>query len=252
MRTALLTFMLCVTLGIHAFAQCFVQLQKTNESCCGACDGTAQAFVSGGTPPYMYSWSGGQSTSSVTGLCQGTYTVVVVDAMGNFCTASTTITGPFSTYTTTPTNASCSTCCDGSATVNVAGGSPPYTYSWAPGGQTTQTVTGLCPGTYTVCATDQNGRCCCAPVTISFATGQAELNIGLFQVQPNPSSGLFTIIAETELSQVSIYNTLGEKIREVSLTGKEAEIDLSDCPKGVYLVHVRTGEQLAIRKIVLN
>ena len=78
------------------------------------------------------------------------------------------------------------------------------------------------------------------------------MNIGLFQVQPNPSSGQFTIIAETELGQVSIYNTLGEKIREVSLTGKEAKIDLSDCPKGVYLVHVRTGAQLAIRKIVLN
>jgi hypothetical protein len=55
-------------------------------------------------------------------------------------------------YNVTTTNASCS--CDGTAAVNIMTGSPPYSYSWSPSGQTGQTATGLCPGTHTVSVTD--------------------------------------------------------------------------------------------------
>jgi hypothetical protein len=57
---------------------------------------------------------------------------------------------PF-TYTVSTTPASCT--CDGTATVNVSSGNPPYTYLWS-NNATTQTVTNLCPGTYTVTVTD--------------------------------------------------------------------------------------------------
>jgi gliding motility-associated-like protein len=54
------------------------------------------------------------------------------------------------------TIASSSSCSDGSAIANVTGGTGPYSYSWTPTGQTTQTATGLTPGTYYVTVTDNS------------------------------------------------------------------------------------------------
>ncbi len=52
---------------------------------CGGCNGTAQAFPEGGTAPYTYHWSNGQTSSFIDGLCAGTQCVTVSDLNG--CTA---------------------------------------------------------------------------------------------------------------------------------------------------------------------
>ena len=44
--------------------------------------GTASVFVEGGTPTYEYLWSNGETTSEITGLCAGDYSVIVTDANG--------------------------------------------------------------------------------------------------------------------------------------------------------------------------
>jgi len=54
------------------------------------------------------------------------------------------------------TNPTCSNNCNGNASVDVVGGLPPYSFAWSNGG-TTQTITNLCIGTYTVAVTDANG-----------------------------------------------------------------------------------------------
>jgi hypothetical protein len=77
-----------------------------------------------------------------------------------------TCAAPF-TYTVSTTNASCS--CDGTASVNISSGTPPYTYSWLPSGQTGATATGLCAGTNTVSVTDAEG--CSIPVIQTFNIG---------------------------------------------------------------------------------
>jgi hypothetical protein len=60
------------------------------------------------------------------------------------------------------TNATCDTCYNGSATANVANGFAPYTWTWYTSPlQTTQTATGLNPGTYTVCVHDDIGCIVC-------------------------------------------------------------------------------------------
>lgn len=131
----------------------------TNPSCAAGCDGSASALGGGGNAPYTYLWApGGQTTPGITGLCQGTYTVTVTDASGCSMTATVTITDP------PPVNANvifqnvlCNGQCNGSATANPSGGTAPYTYAWAPGGQTTASVTGLCAGSFTVTVTDANG-----------------------------------------------------------------------------------------------
>jgi hypothetical protein len=139
----------------------------SDASCNGVCDGIAFATVSGGTPPYSYSWSSGGTGATENGLCAGTYTVTVTDASGCTGDANVVINEPSAIIVTaTSTDASCNGVCDGTATATAGGGSAPYTYSWSSGGNAA-TETGLCAGTYTVTVTDANGCTMDELVTIS-------------------------------------------------------------------------------------
>jgi gliding motility-associated-like protein len=141
----------------------------TDVTCFGLCNGSVTSTPTGGTPPYTYAWTPngpppltGQGTPTISALCPNTYTVVVTDALGCTSNQNATVTEPTQlTLSITKVDPTCSATCNGSATANVGGGNPGYTYSWtgpAPFvSQTTQTVSGLCPGTYTVVVTDSSG-----------------------------------------------------------------------------------------------
>ncbi|GAB4248432.1 MAG: hypothetical protein Kow0079_00510 [Vicingaceae bacterium] len=153
----------CTTSQNISISQPFVltaNASGTSIACNGSpCTGTATSNPSGGTAPYTYSWMpGGQTTQNLSNLCAGTYTVTVTDSMGCTAVDSFEVTTPTAlTVTLDSTNMTCNGICDGTATANVLGGTPPYTYSWMPGGQTTSSISGLCAGTYTVSVTDSFG-----------------------------------------------------------------------------------------------
>jgi gliding motility-associated-like protein len=141
----------------------------TDVQCAGQCNGSASITVSGATSPYTYSWSpGGQTTASITGLCAGNYSCTIVDDNGCDTTVIVNIIAPQAlSANTTAINPSCTGACDGSITANPAGGVGPYTFFWAPGGQTTASITGLCTGTYTVTVRDANNCSAFAAVNIT-------------------------------------------------------------------------------------
>ena len=139
---------------------------SSTATSCGGSNGTVSVVASGGTPPYTYLWSNGATTSSVSNLAAGTYTVVVKDANG--CTATATVTVAASTnlsVSITGVNAACGAN-NGSATATVNGGTAPFTYLWSTGA-TTASITGLGAGTYSVTVTDKNGCTGSASVTIT-------------------------------------------------------------------------------------
>lgn len=130
----------------------------SNPKCNAACDGSVATTVSGGNPNYSYSWipSGG-NIANPTGLCAGSYTLVVTD--DSLCTNQSIITlvnPPVLLANTSFTNPTCSGVCSGIVTANGSGGTAPYTYMWAAPVTNTQTLTGLCSGDYTVTVTDAN------------------------------------------------------------------------------------------------
>ena len=134
---------------------------SVDPSCFGSCDGTATATSSGGTGTHTYSWDdpGTQTTAMATGLCDGTFNVMVTDSNSCTATAAVTLTQPAGmTLTLSKVDATCGGCTDGTATVSVSGGAPPYTYAWDdPGTQTNSTATGLGAATYNVVVTDATG-----------------------------------------------------------------------------------------------
>lgn len=140
-------------------------ISSTPASCPGACDGTATSGPTGGVAPYTFNWGpdpvNGDGTSQVTGLCAGTYTLTITDAVGCSAGASVLILEPQPiSVTAALTDPICAGDCNGSIALTVAGGTGVYTYDWSPGspaGDGTATVTGLCAGTYQVLITDANG-----------------------------------------------------------------------------------------------
>lgn len=139
------------------------------DATCGDCNGEITITPNGGVDPYTILWGNGETTATVTGLCPGVHTVDVTDANGcteNFDIAVSNDGGPTSATVLT-TDASCFGVCDGEATVTPVGGTPPYTYLWVPGGQTTSSVTGLCAGNYNVQISDSLGCIYTQIVTIN-------------------------------------------------------------------------------------
>ncbi|MBV7530653.1 gliding motility-associated C-terminal domain-containing protein [Chitinophaga sp. sic0106] len=152
----------CVTTAtttVNQQPQITFTTSQTNVACNGGNAGSASVSVSGGTPGYTYSWSpSGGSAATANGLSAGTYTCLITDTYGCDTTATIIITEPPAlTATATKTNISCNGANDGTINAIVGGGVQPYTYSWVPGGETTATVNGVGPGTYTCIATDANG-----------------------------------------------------------------------------------------------
>jgi len=144
-----------------------VQATGFAETCTGACDGQVVCIPAGGTAPYSYLWSSGCTTPGCLPVCSGTYTITVTDANG--CTIQDTAivsSPPGLTLTSSSTPALCGQA-NGSATVVATGGTPGYTYAWAPIGGTSATATGLNGGPYTVIVTDANG--CSATATVVVA-----------------------------------------------------------------------------------
>ena len=71
-----------------AYLPLLTNVVATNTSCSGTlnCNGSISVTTSGGIPPYSYSINNGasyQSSNVFNGLCQGTYTVITNDSLGN-------------------------------------------------------------------------------------------------------------------------------------------------------------------------
>lgn len=226
----------------------------THVTCFGNCDGSAQSNPSGGTFPYTESWQPGGPNN----MCPGTYTVTVTDFNGCTATNTVTITEPAQlSVSSTSTNASCPTCSDGTATATVSGGTGPYSYDWSPGTQNSPTATGLTPGSYTICVTDNNNCTMCDTVVVGFVTGVATQD-GLYgiSIYPSPATDNINLVVTTPGPadmRVTLYDLTGKAIltdESAANKGTTRSYSLAGYAPGIYMVQVEINGSRMTQKVI--
>lgn len=165
----------------------------TNNACGGALTGAIDLSVSGGTGPYIYSWSNGASTQDLSGLATGSYMVTAED--NNGCTKFDTysITEPLSiSASAIGTDPICNGAASGNVNLTVSNGTAPYTYSWSNGG-TTEDINALIAGLYTVLITDANGCTASAFATLTDPAAINAVGISSNPICPGTTGGSINI-----------------------------------------------------------
>ena len=161
----------CIDRDTIELTQPLAPLSLTTEMtpviCFSEANGTATVVADGGTAPYSYLWSNGETTSLITGLIIGDYSVVVTDSLG--CVDSVTVTvtePPLLTATADSIDVLCFGDSTGSVSVLALGGVGGYEYLWSTT-DTTATVNNLPAGSYTVTVNDANGCTSTASTSIN-------------------------------------------------------------------------------------
>ncbi|WP_103069813.1 T9SS type A sorting domain-containing protein [Aquimarina sediminis] len=142
-----------------------ISFTTTDILCYGEASGAIDITPSGGTPPYSYLWSNGETTQDITGASAIGYTVTVTDA--NNCNLTSTVitpsqpNAPISITQAAVTNLTGFQTGNGSIAVTTAGGTPGYTYQWRVQGTTpvigtNPIINNLQAGSYQVTITDAN------------------------------------------------------------------------------------------------
>ena len=168
-----------------------------------SCDGTPRGkiYVTGttGTPPYSYLWSNSQTTSSITGLTSGVYSVQVTDFFGCQLTQNAFISdvpaiglGAFESVPPTCFEA------NGSVTIIITGGTAPYYYSASTGYvevsyATTLTLTGLSSGNYSFQVTDAALCSINATTSITSPGGISSVNVTTTNSACSSNDGIITV-----------------------------------------------------------
>jgi gliding motility-associated-like protein/uncharacterized repeat protein (TIGR01451 family) len=148
----------------------FTSASSTAILCFGDTTATISITEAGGTLPYSYSWSNGDTTQNVSDLSAGTYVVTVSDINGCQISQSFDITEPpLLELSETHTDILCFGDATGAVDASTTGGTVPYNYAWSNSG-TNEDLTAITAGTYTLTTTDGNGCTASLSVTISQPT----------------------------------------------------------------------------------
>ena len=222
----------------------------TNLQCFNDCDATATAIVDNGTQPYSYEWTdpSQQLNQTAINLCAGSYNVTVTDANGCVTTGFVSIVNPDPII------------------VNVwqyenmlEATSGFVSYQWLDdqgnpiSGETTNEFFPTSVGEYSVEVTDSNG---CTMISLpTYYNYTSIINDEMnFNIYPNPTSSTLFINGAAKISEVEIYNALGDKVihHQNEYSAEILEFDLSNKTRGVYFVKIISGNKLINYKIVLQ
>lgn len=188
------------------------------------------------------------------GMCEGNYQVLVVDGDGDSLSTFVQVTDPpnvFSLDSTilTHTNTAQST---GAIELFVSGGYPAYQYS-IDGGITWQTDSlfgGLASGNYSILVMDSSGCIISTSVTlIDGDVGLTESEI-LFEIFPNPTEGTLTLHAQG--AHLFVITDLQGQIIHTGALSDQHKIDLSNEPKGVYLISIQSDQITSTRLLIIQ
>ncbi|HUM45558.1 MAG TPA: T9SS type A sorting domain-containing protein, partial [Chitinophagales bacterium] len=125
---------------------------------------------------------------------------------------------------------------DGSLTVHVEGGFPPYTYAWSNGG-TDSTISNLPFGIYSVVVKDATDCPADATIYLPVQVGIEELFTQQVKIYPNPLTDFTTIeFPEYGIYELSISDVQGKILRSIIVNSKKEILQRDNLSPGIYLL----------------
>ncbi|MBL6446042.1 T9SS type A sorting domain-containing protein [Fulvivirga sp. 29W222] len=207
-------------------SQLSAHIETNDVSCFGLNDGSAEVVIEEGEAPFTYQWSNGSSTAQNTNLSAGEYSVTITDSNGESVTLTALINQPGALNTTANVNsASCSGSNNGSISVDVTGGTAPYTYQWS-NGATTASISNLSAGYYELDVTDSRGCSVKVPAVVENLT---TINLTA-AVEKTSCSG--------NTGSINITVTGGSEPYTFAWSNGSTSEDISRLAAGVYNVQV--------------
>lgn len=203
-----------------------------------------------------YLWSNGDTTNTILPKTTGGYIITVTDA--NKCKASdnTYIT----IFTVTELNLGPDITMTADQVTILGAPSGMNTYLWNDG-TTSQTIivdgANLTIGNHIYSVTVSKNACefiDSITITVKPGIGIEEINNNnLFNVYPNPTSGLFTIVTNNLIGNtIEIFTISGSKVFSSKINNNNENIDLSVFEKGLYIIKVSNTNNITIKKIILE
>ncbi|MBI2280684.1 MAG: T9SS type A sorting domain-containing protein [Bacteroidetes bacterium] len=228
----------------------------TDVSCAGGDDGVIDLAITGGTPPYKFTWPEGKVSEDIFNLPAGIYTVYVTDANGCSVTGVYTVNQPLFPVITNGVviNATSSSSANGSIDATVNGGTPPYSYQWNHG-PISEDISGLLPGVYVLVVTDAEGCTFTTAFVVEFSVGLTELSDGNeLRIYPNPAKDLINVDLGTDVfaSRISLVNITGQVIYEANPNSNKFEVNVKLFDKGLYFINIYTENEIITKKVVIN
>lgn len=214
------------------------------------CEGTMLTLTAGNPDAGVITWTNGITDATPFSAGAGTITYTATSTLGA-CSSSdnVVITGnaaPTANAVLTHDNGTS----NGAIDVTVTGGTGSLTISWAPNGETTEDLTNLAAGVYTVTITDSIGCQSVTDFTILSTVGiDANLNEELL-IFPNPTRGDVNITLSGEY-QLTILDARGRLILQKT-ENDNSTIDISEFESGVYFIRVQKEGNSVMRKIILE
>jgi len=225
----------------------------SNVTCNGFANGGASVSATGGTAPYTFAWSNSATTASITGVAAGTYTVTITDAVSATVVDSAVITEPAAISFTSVIVDETSATNDGSVDITVIGGTSPYTFVWS-NAATTEDITGLTAGTYTVTITDANNCTFIDSAVVAFSVGlnKVSLSNNSVNIFPNPTKGAFTIETSATYTQVTVMDITGKEVYTTNVFKPMNSIDLGQQEKGIYFIAIQGENGRVMKKVIIH
>ena len=223
-----------------------IGFMEVRDAICNGERGFAVANIEGGTRPYTFNWSTGTSSQNnlLSDLSMGSYNVQVVDANGCEITLPFSVIEPSALEAEFTMEQSCPGVPDGSLTLDVRGGTAPYTFVWEFNPLETSNVLGdITDGTYRVTVIDAGN---CELEMTGVVTNETPMIClpNAFSPNDDDSNDEFKPVYNCALDfRMIIYNRWGQPIFETSDidVGWDGTVNGEPAPQGAYTYDATYG-----------
>lgn len=205
-----------------------VTLSATKVTCFGGSDGTLFAEASGGTGPYSYLWSNGNTDTDIDSLPAGYYSITVTDYYSNTVSDTIEILQPYAfVFSDSTIDVTCFGLSNGEIDVTITGGTSPYYFEWLNSdfvlAALTEDIDNMPADTYTLLLTDTNG---CKTTQTFTITEPDELELDLTVTDASCFDAATGSISSTVSGGTPNYTYLWST--------SDITADVSNIPSGTY------------------